>query len=64
MWSGGQLIHGDPSECDFTKEFSKLPDAVALGLDDRYQGWKLGMTAPIAIVPAECYELVEGLIIY
>ena len=48
----------------FTKEFSKLPDAVALDLDDRYQGWKLGMTAPIAIVPAECYELVEGLIIY
>jgi len=64
MWSVGQLIHGDPSECDFTKEFSKLPDAVALDLDDRYQGWKLGMTAPIAIVPAECYELVDGLIIY
>ncbi|MDX2445365.1 MAG: hypothetical protein QNK30_16335, partial [Bacteroidales bacterium] len=64
MWSVGQMIDGDASECDFTREFSKLPGAVALDLDDRYQGWKLGMTAPIAIVQAECFDLVDGLIIY
>ncbi|MDB4303651.1 hypothetical protein N9934_02555 [Desulfosarcina sp.] len=64
MWSVGQLIHGDLNECDFTKRFSSLPDAVALDLDDRYRGWKLGLTATIAIVPAECFELVDGLIVY
>jgi hypothetical protein len=64
MWSVGQMIHGNPDECDFTKRFSSLPDAVALDLDNRYQGWKMGMTAPIAIVPTECFDLVDGLIVY
>jgi hypothetical protein len=64
MWSVGQMIHGNPDECDFTKQFSSLPYAVALDLDNRYQGWKMGMTAPIAIVPAECFDLVDGLIVY
>jgi hypothetical protein len=64
MWSIGQMINGNPDKCDFTREFSSLPDAVALDLDDRYQGWQMGMTANIAIVPAECFELVDGLIVY
>ena len=64
MWSVGQMIDGNPDECDFTREFSSLPGAVALDLDDRYRGWKMGLTAPIAIVPAECFELVDGLIVY
>jgi hypothetical protein len=57
------MIHGNPDGCDFTKKFGSLPDAVALDLDDRYLGWKLGMTAPIAIVPAECFELLNVLIV-
>ena len=57
MWVVGQLIHGNPGECDFTSKFGKLPDAVALDLNDRYRGWKLGIMASIAIVPAECFEL-------
>ena len=64
MWSVGQLIHGNPDECNFTREFSSLPGAVALDLDDRYRGWQMGLTASIAIVPAECVELVDGLIVY
>ena len=64
MWSVGQMIDGNPNECDFTREFSSLPGAVALDLDDRYRGWQMGLTAPIAIVPAECFELVDGLIVY
>ena len=64
MWSVGQIIHGNTNRCDFTREFSSLPDAVALDLDDRYRGWQMGMTASIAIVPAECFELVDGLIVY
>ena len=64
MYSVGEMIHGNPDECDFTKRFSSLPGAVALDLDDRYRGWKLGMTSTIAIVPTECFELVDGLIVY
>ena len=64
MWSVGQLINENPDGCDFTKRFSSLPDAVALDLDKRYRGWKLGLTGPIAIVPTECFELVDGLIVY
>ena len=64
MWSVGQLINENPDGCDFTRRFSSLPDAVALDLDKRYRGWKLGLTGPIAIVPAECFDLVDGLIVY
>lgn len=58
------MIDGNPNECDFTKKFSSLPGAVAMDLDDRYRGWKFGMPASIVIVPAECFELVDGLIVY
>ena len=64
MWSIGQMIDRNPNECDFTKEFSSLPGAVALDLDDRYRGWQMGLTSSVAIVPAECFELVDGLIVY
>ena len=64
IWSVGQMIDGNPNACDFTREFSSLPGAVAMDLDDRYRGWQMGMTASIAIVPAECFELVDGLIVY
>ena len=64
MWSVGQLIRGNPDECDFTKRFSALPDEVALDLDERYRGWKFGLTSSSAIIPAECFELVDGLIVY
>jgi len=64
MWSVGQVIDGNPNACDFTRRFSSLPGAVALDLDDRYRGWQMGLTASMAIVPAECFELVDGLIVY
>ncbi|MBR9985261.1 MAG: hypothetical protein KFF68_05065 [Desulfosarcina sp.] len=64
MRSVGQMIDGNPNECDFTRKFSSLPGAVALDLDDRYRGWQMGFTAAIAVVPAECFELVDGLIVY
>jgi len=64
MWSVGQMIDGNPNECDFTRKCGFLPGAVALGLDDRYRGWQMGLAATIAIVPTECFELVDGLIVY
>jgi hypothetical protein len=64
MWSVGQMIDGNPNECGFTREFSSLLGAVALDLDDRYRGWQMGLTSSIAIIPSECFELVDGLIVY
>ena len=64
MWSVGQLIDGNPDEYDFTQVLSQLPGAVALYLDSMCQGWKLGLTSSIAIMPVENFELVDGLIVY
>lgn len=64
MWSVRQVIGKTQEKCDFTKRFGPLPEAMALDLDDRYRGWKLGLTDTIAIAPAEFFELVDGLIVY
>ena len=64
MWSIGQVIDEDPSKCDFTQVFSHLPGAVALDLDDKVRGWKLGLSSSMAIMPAESFELMDGLIVY
>ena len=56
-------LHGDPGECDFTREFNTLPVAVALDLDDRYRVWRLDMTSSITIVPAKYFDWVDGLIV-
>lgn len=63
IWSIGQMIDGILNECDFTREFSALPGAVALDLDDRYRGWQMGLTSSIAIATAECIDFVNGLIV-
>lgn len=64
MWSIGQVIDENTSECDFTQVFGHLPGAVALDLDDKVQGWELGITYSIAMMPAEIFELVDGLIVH
>ncbi len=64
MWSVGQVIDGDQGKCDFTQAFGQLPGAVALDLDNKVAGWKTGLASSIAIMPAECFELVDGLIVY
>ena len=64
MWSIGQVIDEDPSKCDFTQVFGPLPGAVALDLDEKVRGWKLGISSSMAIMPAESFELMDGLIVY
>ena len=64
MWSVGQMIDGNPNECGFTQKFGSLSGAVALDLDGRYPGWQMGLAATIAIVPTECFDLVDGLNVY
>lgn len=64
MWSVGQLINENPKECDFFRSYSSLPGSVALDVDERHRGWKLQYQYNIAILPAECFELVDGVIVY
>ncbi len=64
MFSIAQVIDEDPEECDFTKEFSDLPDAVALDCSAKHRDWKLGVLAPIAIKKTEPYDAFDGLIVY
>ena len=64
MVSIGQVIDESVKDCDFSKHFGSIHGSVAIDLDERYKGWNLGMTSNIAIEPAECFELLDGLIIY
>ncbi len=64
IWSVGQVPEKVDYECDFAKRFGPIPGAVALDLDERYRGLKLGFTDLISITLAECFELVDGLIVY
>ena len=64
MWSVGQLIDQDPDTCDFTQVLGQAPGTVAVDLDEMVRGWKLGFTATMAILPAEPFELVDGVIVY
>jgi len=64
VFSIGQLIDENPAECDFTRRFGNTGGPVAMDCDERFKGWKIGLTSAIAIKPAEPYNLVDGVIVY
>jgi hypothetical protein len=64
MVSIGQVIENSVYEDDFAERFGPIKGAVALDLDERYAGWKLGITQSMAIKPAEVWELLDGVVIY
>ena len=64
MFSIGQIIGDTVYECDFRKAFGGLEGAVAIDLDQRFAGWKMGIAESVAIKPAELWELLDGLIVY
>ena len=45
MWSVGQVIDGDHGKCDFKQVFGRQPNAVALDLDNKEVGWKIGLNS-------------------
>lgn len=51
-------------DCDFSRLLSPLKGTVALDLDHRFKGWRLGVTDCMALVPSQPYELVDGVIVY
>jgi len=58
------IVGAAERSCDFGRTFGPLPGRVALDLDERFTGWRLGLTRCIAIAPAEPYELADGVIVY
>lgn len=64
MSSIGQTVGESVYECDFREKFGKLEGAVALDLDERFVGWKMGIVQSMALKSAEVWDLLDGVIVY
>ena len=64
IYSIGQIIGSSIDDCDFRERFSDYERAVAVNLDERFVGWKLGITQSMEINPAEMWELLDGMAVY
>jgi len=60
----GQVIGKSVYEDDFRQKFGPIEGAVAVDLDERFAGWKFGITQSAAIKPAEVWELLDGVVVY
>jgi hypothetical protein len=63
-FSTGQIIGQSADACDFRERFSEYTGAVAIDLDERFDGWRMGITQSVAIKPAEVWGLLDGVIVY
>lgn len=64
MFSVVHIVGTGENDCDFSRRLSPLPGTVAIDLDHRYKGWRLGITDCLAVRPSQPYELVDGVIIH
>ena len=64
FFSIGQVIGESIYEDDFWRAFGSIDGAVAVDLDGRFSGWKLGIMQSVAINPGEVWELLDGLVVY
>ncbi len=64
MFSVLHIVDQEAAECDFSRRLTPLNGTLALDLDERFKGWRLGLTACMALTPSQPYELVEGIIIH
>lgn len=64
IFSIGQIIGDSVYNCAFQEKFDGLDGAVAVDLDERFSGWKMGITQALAIKPAGVWELLDGVIVY
>jgi len=51
-------------ECDFARAYGDGGAGMALDLDHRFGGWKLGPVQCMALKPMPAHELVEGIILH
>jgi hypothetical protein len=64
MFSLMHIVDQMARDCDFSRRLAPLSGTVALDLDQRFKGWRLGVTACMALVPSQPYELLDGVIVY
>ncbi|MGD9366734.1 MAG: hypothetical protein PVH87_13625 [Desulfobacteraceae bacterium] len=64
MFSVVHLVDTSGNNCDFSRRLSPLTGNVAIDLDQRFKGWRLGITDCLAVRPSQPYELVDGVIIH
>lgn len=64
MFSVVHIVGTGENDCDFSRRLSHLPGTVAIDLDHRFKGWRLGITDCLAVRPSQPYELVDGVIIH
>jgi hypothetical protein len=60
IFSIGQIIGDSVYKDDFRERFGPIEGVVAVDLDERFSGWKLGIVESMAIKPAEVWELLDG----
>jgi len=64
IFSIGQVIGESVYEDDFRREFGHIEGAVAVDLDERFAGWKLGIVESVAIKREEVWEqLLDGVVV-
>ncbi len=64
MFSIVNIISESDADCDFSRALSGLSGAVALDVDKRHQGWRLGLLRCMAVKPVPVQDLVDGVIVY
>jgi hypothetical protein len=64
FFSIDHVIDSSIDDCDFRERFSDYEESVAVDLDERFVGWKMGIVESIAIKTAEVWELMDGVIVY
>ena len=64
IYSIGQIIDSSIDGCDFRERFNDYERAVAVNLDERFVGWKLGITQSMEFNPAEEWELLDDVIVH
>ena len=58
------LLAGGDTISDFSARLGPMPGINAVDLDDRFSGWRLGVTDCLAVRYREAYELVDGVIVH
>jgi hypothetical protein len=58
------VVHDASQDCDFSRRLGPIPGMVATDLDACFNGWRLGVTACLALLPSQPWELADGVIVH
>jgi hypothetical protein len=64
MFSIVNTIGSPDTTCDFARRLGTTSSSLAMDVDQRFKGWKLGLAQYAAIAQAEPWLLVDGIIVH